>query len=90
MLKEQKYPAHEKLKRMSANSSYYDGVIDEFTALESKLNIAVEALGFYAKAWKIDVFYSIYPDSRSCDCFEDNGNHAQQALKLINGEEGCQ
>jgi hypothetical protein len=34
------YPAHDKLKRMSANSSYYDAVIAEFTQLQAKLSEA--------------------------------------------------
>ena len=39
-----------------------------------------EALEFYAKAWKVEVTYSNYPESRSYDCFDDNGKVARKAL----------
>lgn len=44
------------------------------------------ALEFYAKAYRVTVEYSNYPESRSYETYEDNGKRAQQALSANQGE----
>ena len=51
------------------------------------IRILKEALGFYSKAWKVQVWYSNYPDSRSHDCYEDDGTVAREALAKLTPEE---
>lgn len=50
---------------------------------EAKVAVARDALRFYAAAHSVQVAYSNYPESRSYDVIEDDGECARRALAAL-------